>query len=204
MEKQYYFFDLDDTLFKTKNQVIKYLNSTYKVDLNPEQYHCGNSLFEIVKSHNTNINISLEEFWDKYRIEFLMSSAWHREVEPMENMVDFVKKLSERHYCDVVTARQSPGVHVVQKLLEKYIPNCIRHIHFVNQYDKGVLKKVLKNEYIKQFADNSCMFVDDNLGEFEMVKDMVPSYLFDPSNHHPEVASSMKFSNWTDIGEKVL
>lgn len=204
MKKQYYFFDLDDTLFDTKDKVIAYLNTTYKLSLDPSKYYCGNGLFEIVTEANKDIHITRKVFWDRYREEFLMSHQWHKQVAPMEHMVEVVQTLAKYHHCHIVTARQSPGISVVKALIDTYIPECISAIHFVNQYHTGSFTKVLKSEYIAEYRDQTCLFIDDNIGEFNGVKDIVPSYLFDPQDHHPEIPSSMKFSSWAEIGKQFL
>lgn len=208
MEKQVLFFDFDGFMFDTNPAVLDYIEHRYGVSLPRDVFHCGNSLDQVVSNKlPEGESVSREEFYDDYGVNFLPSLEWHSNVLPIENMAPVVKELRRKYTIYIVTARQSQGSEVLSALLEEHVPDCIAGIHCVwNKTAPMQFEERSKRSFIESNSSGQKKaYFDDHPDEIRGVRDILPSYLFDPIGHHnDEKDIEQRVRSWSEIGELLL
>ena len=200
------YFDFDDTLFHTQPAVFKYFEDTYGIKLSVDQYHDTPNLHHLINEHAGQEIVSFDTLWRDYGQDFLASSAWHKDVTPMNGMVEVMQLLSKKYRIHVTTARQEIGRMVIQELLHKHIPNMVHEIHFVWRKQDGVFCKTSKKEYVEKDAQETRIaFFDDSPKEIGAMDDILPSYLFDPHNlHHEKEGIKLTVKSWGEIANILM
>jgi len=195
------FFDFDDTLFVTKHLITRYIHEQYDVVLPPDEYHCGNSLYEIVVSLRTDIKIDRETFWRSYAHDFLASTEWHKNIEPYPDMIETMQQLAKKYEIIIVTARQEISRPVVKQILDIYLPNTISHVHYVWKIINGIYVPYLKADFISDLSGEKVAFFDDNPGEIDACSSVIKTILFDPYYLHKGAITYTNVHSWKEIGE---
>lgn len=206
MKKQNLFFDFDGMKFNTLPALVAYVNHRYEINTLPSEYIGNNdSLDVIIKKHSPNVNLSWEDIYIDVGKNFHSSIEWHEEVKPMDGMCEVISLLSSKYKLFTVTARQKPGINVIQHLLDEYIPGCISHIHCAWEHHpvKGFIE-TSKRDFILSVNGENIAFFDDSLNEIKKTADIIPSYLFDEMNIHENSGIENRINHWERIGEMFL
>lgn len=206
MTKKNLFFDFDGMKFDTLPCQVEYFNNKHKVLTSITEFRENSSnLHGLLKTHKSNSLLTSEEIYHDFHQNCISSLGHHAQVLPMEYMCEVVKELAKKYTLYTVTARHIIALPVINYLLSKYIPGCISYVHCV--YNGGIRKgyvEVSKKDFIKGIEGKKVGFFDDSLHEIEKVKDLIPSYLFDPLNEHGEVKGATSIRSWKEIGDRFL
>ncbi|MEK7586097.1 MAG: hypothetical protein AAB477_02610 [Patescibacteria group bacterium] len=204
--KRNLFFDLDGMKFNTLPAHVAYVNHRYGINTLPEEYIGKNDSFDsVIKRHATDVTLTWEGIYKDLGENFHSSVEWHKDVKPMEDMCEVVPLLSKKYNLYTVTARQKNGQHVVQYLLDKYIPNCIRDIHCSWDYIPGVgFVEVQKKDFIQKTEGENVAFFDDSLKEVKRAQNVITSHLFDPNSSYKDINGMNRIESWKRIGELYL
>lgn len=208
MKEGVLFFDFDGFMFDTNPAVLNYIEHRYGVSLDRNAFHCGHSLDKIVSEKLPDgESVGREVFYEDYGLNFLTSLDWHSGVQPIDGMADVVKELSKKFLIYIVTARQSQSSDVVSAILDTHVPGCITGMHCV-WLREGPLQFVErpKRSFIEDYWGlPKKAYFDDHPDEIRRVKDILPSYLFDPNGHHDnEDDIEHRVRSWREIGELLL
>lgn len=200
------FFDLDETKFKTLPAQVAYLNSTYKLNVSESEYLANKCKLDLIlKTHRPDLTLSFDEIYRNYSRDFLESHDRHKDILPMEGMPRILPLLAKKYTIVDVTARQKSGLLVIQHLLRKYVPGCVSYIHCAWEYQEGKgYVNVSKKDFIMNFPGEKIAFFDDTLHEIEDTKDIIPSYLFGPTNLHLNAERINRAESWEHIGDMFL
>lgn len=206
MKKRHIFFDFDGMKFDTLPAQVAFINQHFEIKTQlSEHIGNGNRLEMLVRKHTGDESITREQVYDAYGKHFLPSIEWHEDVKPMDNAPEIIKLLAEENIIHSVTARQKVGIVTIQYLLDKYMPNCIENIHCVGQKDnEGKSFKISKKEYIQSIIGKKVVFFDDSIDEINDTQSVIPSFLFDPNNFHPEIPILHKVTSFHQIGKMLL
>lgn len=205
MEKDYIFFDLDGMKFNSLPAYVLYINNRWNIKTELEHYFDkGSRLEEIVREHTGNHLLTRDEVFGDFKKNFLTSIDWHKNILPMPDMVEVIKELASKYKLYTVTARHREGLHVINYLIGKYIPNCISYVHCVSDIVDGKHISISKRDFISSIQGNKIAFLDDSLHEIEDTMDIIPSYLFDPNNLHKDNADIFRVDSFKQIGELFL
>lgn len=206
--KPYLFFDLDETMFLTLEHMVNYINGRHGI--NSTIYdHIGNndSLDEVIRKHDPNFNLSWGETYADVGINFHTSIEHHEDVLPMKDMPKVVKELSKKYRLVIVTARQKVGLDVINYLTHKHIPGCITYTHCVWEHiGNGKFNKIMsKREFVKNISGEKAGFIDDSVHEIMKMKDILPCFLYDPTDHHKSVLHiPNRVTSWEQIRNTFL
>lgn len=206
--KPYLFLDLDETMFSTLNHMVNYINDRHGINSTVDD-HIGNndSLDEVIRRHKPDFNLSWGETYADVGINFHASIEKHDSVLPMQNMPRVVKELSKKYRLVIVTARQKIGLPVINHLIDKHIPGCIAHTHCVWEYvGNGKFNEIMsKRAFIKNISGKKAGFVDDSVHEVMKLEDILPCFLYDPTNQHKTVPHiPNRLHSWEQIGNTFL
>mgnify|MGYP006367989375 CR=1 FL=1 len=206
--KPYLFFDLDETMFLTLEHMVNYINDRHGI--NSTVYdHIGqnDTLDEVIRKHDPSFSLSWGETYVDVGINFHASIERHQEIRPMKSMPRIVKELSKKYRLVIVTSRQKVGLNVINYLIDKHIPGCIAHTHCVWEHigDAKFNEIMSKREFIKKISAKKAGFIDDSVHEIMKAEDVLPCFLFDPTNQHKNVPHiPNRVTDWEEIGKIFL
>ncbi len=205
--KDILFFDFDEFKFKTLGIQKDYINQRYGINLSSEEFN-GHKLEELI---NLNLPagstaVKREDVYLDLAENFLSSIDWHFLVEPYEDMPEVVLELSKKYDLITVTARQKSSKSSIEFLLNKFIPGCIKDIHYVYEHiGNKKFKEVTKKEFIQGMEGNKKGFFDDSPHEVKEIQGIIPAYLFDPTGiHDNDVDIHNRVRSWKEIGGLLL
>lgn len=186
-DKGYVFFDFDDFLFKTNHTFIRFVYDFFEIIITEQEMAYNQDWYHFILSRIPKKKASMfserEDFWIYVREHYLNSLEYHEDVVPMQGVLDIVPSLSEDYRLVIVTNRNRECLDTVEYVLQKHLPECFELIHFVYNGPQIVANKP---DFISNFEcklPKFCFF-DDHIKEVETVGKVIPSYLFDPENHH--------------------
>lgn len=201
--KKNFICDFDDTLFITLPVTVGYINQRWKINSVKSDYFNNNhKLHEVVEKY-TNTKIDRQIFYQDYRKNLIMSEYWNSKLKPMPNMVKIVKELAIKYNFFIATKRIDTSTPIVLSLLNKYIPGCVEGIYNAIKLLGNEHIEMRKRDFILGLPGESIVFLDDSKHEIEMVKDIIPTILFDPYGRYQENEFT-KMNSWLEIGEKYL
>lgn len=204
------FFDFDDTIFRIRHLMARFLKDHYDFDMDLGKFVNGSSLHELLNQHlPPNKQISATEFYSHCSANFTGSIEWHNEGEPVEGALDTIPRLHKEYDLWIVTARDSATRPAVEFILNKYFKEMFQGIHFVWKFDetKSEFVGTPKKDFIYNFDlhREKVAFFDDSPGEIEKVQDVIPSYLFDPHGFHvDEHLIRNRIISWQEIADLLL
>jgi 5'(3')-deoxyribonucleotidase len=205
MNKPNIFLDLDGMKFDTLPAIVSFVNDFFGIKSTIDEYP-GNNIYDVFKKHLPYGKLTSDQFHLQMSKNFYSSIKHHETIMPMDNMCEVVSELSKKYNLYTVTARINQGLKVIEFLLNKHIPGCIKEIHCVHEYQpNGIFKADPKISFIERIKGRNIAFIDDTPEEIIRVQDIIPSYLFDPTNHHyskKEIKNRVK--NWEQIGKFFL
>jgi hypothetical protein len=206
MEKPHLFFDFDGVKFDTVPHEVKYLNARYGIDIKVSEFRGKSEIVDkIINSYLPKTDqLDRLEIWKDLGQNYSASIKWHQDVLPMNGMLKVIKSLREKYTIWTVTSRQSDGKYVIQYLLDKYVPGCINGIHCVYTFNDNNLSAVFKKDFIRSIKGEKIAFFDDSPSEIEAVKDLIPSYLFDPFYLYDDIDGADHLHSWEQIGKIFL
>ncbi len=206
MKKPTLFLDFDGLKFDTISAHMEYMNARYNIPSIITDYANNPSLELVVRKYITTHPITREEAYKDLSDNFLQSLELHEVIQPFEGMCEVVKELSKKYSLWTVTARQKSGLHVIEHLLNKHVPECISGIHCVSEHlGKNKYNEISKRSFIENFEGAKVAFIDDSAHEIKLVQDIIPVYLFDPlgMNDH-DTSITHRIRNWEEIGNIFL
>ncbi len=189
MKKLPLLLDCDDSLFRTKEHHLEYINSRYGIATVLSDYTNNPSIDTVLRKYLPGDQIfDPTEIYLDLAKNFLESIEQHSTVFPIEGVREVIPKLAKKYELWIVTARPVSCRHVVQHLVNTYIPNCIHDMHFVWKYlpEQGFVDHP-KRKFMEGIQKKPVGFLDDSVTEILKVQDFVPSYLFDPHHLHDAV-----------------
>lgn len=208
MNKPKIFLDWDGLKFDTIPAHIEWINHFYGINSSVEEYINlgGGSWTQVINKHKPELALVKETLYLDLADNFLNSLEWHSNVMPFDGMCAIVPQLAKKYELIVVTARQKVSEPLILHFSEKYVPGCVTHIHCVHEHMGGnVFQRVSKRDFILGSHGEKIAFIDDSPHEIDGVRDIIPSYLFDPTGRHTEnMDIPNKVSSWAQIGEIFL
>ena len=199
-----FFLDFDQSLFFTKKSEFDFIKEEYgiELDINAEygEYSILDTINRVARKEVESFNV----FWKNHAEKYLTSISKHHNTLPMPGMVDVVKELALDNDIFVVTARQEIGKPVIKHLINEFIGDSIKDIHCVWRKNGKGFVPTYKKDYILSHDGNKIAFIDDSPKEVLEVSNIIPSYLFDPSELHTNLNNIERLSSWKEIGEKFL
>lgn len=205
--KPYLFFDFDGLKFNTTPALVRYMNQRWNMNSVESDYvNRVHDIESVINKYRKDLNVTYSEAYEDMGKNYNSSLLWQQDVQPIENMCEIMKLLSKKYTLLTVTARQKAGIHVIQYLLDKYIPGCVTDIHCVYEsIGNGKFNEVLKKDFIKSLTGEKVAFIDDSPKEIEDMQSTIPSYLFDPKRLHDNLTEiKNRVHSWNEIGEKFL
>lgn len=197
-----FFFDFDETLFKTNHLSVRYINARYGACIPEDTVFDGNRFEDALNEHlPPNMQVTRDDFYRDFNDNFLVSQEWHDAAEPTEGSREFVKDLSKLGKCWIVTARCCDCRHIVKSLCDRYFSGLIHGMHFVwNRVSADVFEQnETKLSFISRMITPRSFFVDDNPNEIERVKKSLPAYLFDPRGVHVNKGDFKRIKKFSEI-----
>lgn len=206
MREKHLFFDLDGMTFDTLPSTVRFINHHYGTNLETKDIlNRGSEIDAVLRQHTGDNSITKDDFYNLYGKEYLTSVEWHADATPMPYAPEIIGKLSQQYTIHTVTARQQVGINVIKHLIGKHLQGKIENIHCVwRKNEFGEFYKIPKHEYIQNVNGLKLAFFDDSHHEIESMQGILPSFLFDPYNFHPEVSDAKKVKSWLEIGEIYL
>jgi 5'(3')-deoxyribonucleotidase len=206
MKKGHLFFDFDGMLVDTLQSTVDFINHYYGTKIQVEDIAGrGSELELVIQEHKKGKPPTRDEFYRLFGAEYLPSPRWHKDVRPMPHADKILSLLAKKYEIHIVTARQSHGKNVIEDLVEDHFNGCVDYTHCVWTRDnKDEFVKTAKSSYIEQVDGIKIAFFDDSPHEVHDVSRVIPSFLFDPSNHFPDFSPSGKVTSWKEIGEIYL
>lgn len=206
MSQKNLFFDFDGMKFDTLPWQVEYFNNKYQIKTSVSEFRSNSyDLQALLKKHIPSSPHINAEIYHDFHENFISSLGEHQHVLPMEYMCEVVKELAKKYTLWTVTARHVIALPVIHYLLSKYIPGCIYQIHCVyNGCPQKGYVEVSKKDFISSIPGKNIAFFDDSLHEIEKVKDLIPSYLFDPLDEHGTIEGVTSIRNWKEIGDRFL
>lgn len=205
--KRALFVDFDGTLLETDDAFNAFLLAHYGVTIPKSSYHCGYSMETLLLNQiPENRRPALGAFYEHVGLEYLTSHDWHKDATPIPGSVEAMARLSTSYDLYIVTARQTVSRPVVEALVEKFFPRMIRGVHYAYTcIGDGKFEKVPKRDFIAGFNPAiRAGFVDDNPIEIQDAADIVPSFLFDPLDRHPNADHYARISCWHALADRLL
>jgi len=204
MKKPNLFFDFDDTIFRSWPLVVSYLNGKYNLNLKEGDFNGVTSFEDVITKHREALNLTYDEFYLDYAINFLSSMAWHEKIELMEGAKEIIPLLAKKYNLYIVTARQKISMDVINHLISKNFPDCFKEIHCIWEYVEGIgYVQVSKKDFILGVSGEKIAFIDDSPKEVFKMEGVIPTYIFDPYGTKGEIGFP-SFKNWYEIGDKFL
>ncbi len=204
MEKGYFISDFDQTMFDTDPAIVAYINKRWEINSKQSDYLDNGGFHKIVQKYTGNSLITFEDVYGDYRKNFVTSFYWHENVEPMKDMSKVVYQLSKKYKFLVATMRNEEGNTIIKTLLEKFIPGTVDYVHHVLRRNDVGYQEFSKRDFILSLSGNRIGFIDDSTREILGVKDIIPSYLFDPNGLHDSIDGAHKVTGWKEIGDLFL
>lgn len=205
MEKKNIIFDFDDTMVVTGPLLVEYVNKAWDIESTESDYRNNDEILKVVQMYKNNRIITFNEVYEDYRKNFAMSPKWQDRIKPMPDMCKIVPLLSEKYNLHIATKRNNKCLHLILKILDKYIPGCIQSVYCAIKYtdDLGYIC-MRKRDFILGLNGESIAFIDDSKHEIDEMKSLIPSYLFDPKNKYGSVYGVRSIQSWKEIGEIFL
>ena len=198
-------FDFAGVQFDTLDAQRSYINTAYGINSTPSDYlGMCDDLELLIKKFLPNTKITRDEMYRNLGNDYACSQFWHKDVVPFDGMVEAISELSKKYILWTVTARQSHSKHIIQYLLDKFIPGCMSGIVCVWHYKNRVFLKTPKSDLIKKIPGEKVAFFDDSPKEVLAVKELLPSYLFDPDDIYKNIIDLKKVRSWNEIGKMLL
>lgn len=204
MKKKNLVFDFDDTIVISLPLLIEFMNKTWSIKSEESDYNGQDMLYKIVQKYTNNPSFTYEDVHASYWNNFALSTEWHDKIMPMPGMSEVVKNLLPKYNLHIATKRSNLSTHLVNKVLNKHIPDCIESVYYATKYIDGIGHLYqTKRDFILGLNGESVGFVDDSPFEIEEMKNAVPSFLFDPRDKH--LSRQMdKMRSWEEIGNYFL
>lgn len=204
MKKKNLIFDLDDTLFKSRQVLIVYMNKTWGIQSQESDYTTQDTLHLIVQKYLNDPSVTREQVYGHYWKNFSYSDYWHSKLFPMPHMPEVVFGLVKKYNLSIATRRSNQSEVQVNKLLNTFIPNCISSVYFATKTNDGInYVYQRKRDFILGLNGESIAYFDDSPMEIEQTEDIIDSFLFDPNDEHP-LRQMMKMRSWLEIGNRYL
>ena len=204
MKKKNLIFDFDDTLINSLPLLIEFINTTWNIESIESDYVEQNVLHKIVQKYTNDPSITYEQVYSCYRNDFSLSSEWYDKITPMPYMCEIVNSLAIKYNLYIATKRSNLSSILVDKVLDKYIPNCIENVYYAIKYVEGFgYLYQSKRDFILGLNGESIAFIDDSPLEIKTTEDIIPSFLFDPKNKHKS-REMLKMKSWYEIGNHFL
>ncbi|NCS99652.1 hypothetical protein GW765_01585 [Candidatus Parcubacteria bacterium] len=181
------FWDFDETMFKTLELLVLYMNQKYDIKSTIEDYSEHPYLDAVIAKYRPEGPVPTRgEVYEDLASEFLNSREWHDQMDPVDGLLDILPMLSEDFDNHIVTAREFNAGPTMRWLLRKHeILQYIEGMHYVwvhlgNQNFKGTPKIDL----IKRVPGKAILFIDDAPKEIIPVAGYVNASLYDPRGNH--------------------
>lgn len=206
MEKNHVFIDFDGMLFDTLPAQTAYFNHKYGVNTASSEYLSrNNDVHLVLQNHLAGITLNRDDVYDDFCKYFLESIEHHLDVLPMKDMPRVIKQVSLKYKLTILTARHTQSMPVIAHLRDKYIPYCVHDVHCVwgHQLADGATS-ISKRQFIESRSGTKILFFDDTPYEVEDTKDIIPSFLFDPTNAYAYLGLENRVQSWQEIGDMLL
>jgi len=200
--KQNLIFDLDGVILDTDPVMISYVNQKYGIKSVESDYDDFHEMHQIVRKHLGDYRLSRDDFYDDYRMNFLLSEEWQNQIEPMPGMCEVMTLAANEYYLYIATKRSDRTSRTVKMLLDRYIPGLIENVFYAIKFVEGhghLYQK--KKDFISGLDGCNVGFFDDSKLEVREAKDVVPTFLFDPKFKHAEIEGVKSVRGWHDIAE---
>lgn len=197
--KETIFFDFDDTLIRTNDALLSFLDEEFSVKIPRDRFNCSHNLHNIVdefldKPHG----LSREEFYSVFE-KFASSLKWHERLTVSQKDKDAIRCLKSKYTLCIVTARRDSSKSVVSHLLEKHYPGSFENIHFVWQNTEGEMVKFTKSKFIDEFDGIPVAHIDDNPKELFSTSRLVKPILIDTQNFHSSISDFTRVSSLSEL-----
>ena len=139
--------DFDDTIFPTIKKFLEYNNEKYKSKTEIKQLE-HSSAYKL-------IGIKKEEMIKRF-IEFTNTKR-HKEIMPIKDSIQVIKKLKQKHELFIITARNKKTKNGTMFLIDKYHKDNFKEIIFLDYTNN---KKDEKFEICKKIGVN--LIIEDD------------------------------------------
>ncbi len=203
-KKPHLFFDFDEFIVKSKAAAVAYINKKYGINTTEEDHGDNDSLLEVIKKHDENLNVSFDEAYLDIGHNFHASIEVQKNIPLMEGAKEIIPWLSEKYHLWIVTARQKVGLTAINHILDEYFPGCFQGVHCVWDYIDGIgYSESSKKDFILSIPGERVAFIDDSPKEIQRIENIIPTYLFDPKGAYSSYEGN-KVSSWQEIGKIFL
>lgn len=205
MKKGNIILDFDNTIFLSSNVLVDYINQRWEINAKESDFTSDNKLHEVVQKYTGDFSITYEKVYVDYRENCMLSQEWQNKIIPIPDACEVILDLSREYSLFIATKRIDNSEALVRGIVDKYLPGCIQNIYFAIKYINGSRYLELPKRYfITILSGKNIAFIDDSKNEIEEVRDIVPSYLFDPNNKHGIIEGISKVKGWKEIGSIFL
>ncbi len=207
MTKSTLFLDCDGTLLDTVPMTVRYINERYKINSVLNDYLDTPPLDSIINRYLPKEKpVTIEDAYTDLGENFLSSTELHEGVSPIKGVTKVIPLLAQRYDLWIVTARELRGHPVLMRMVEKHMRGCITGVHCVWKHKGGKeFEERSKRDFIARFPGEKVGFIDDSPAEVLKATGIVPTYLFDPHDHHAHRTDiPQRVRTWDEIGELFL
>lgn len=159
MTKPVVAIDCDDVIIQTAPNILHHYNITYNTNISLKDYYTHSEVLWGT-DHKTFLS----------RIHKYLDSDGYRQLQPFNDAIDAIKKLSEKYELHIVTARPDILTNTTEQMVSKYFPDVFNSVIFTNHSSINQRSKA------------------------DICNQLNADYLIEDSLHHAEVAASQGIS----------
>ena len=205
MKKENLVFGFDDTLVNSRPLVVEYLNQRWGIKAKESDFYEYNAVHKVVQGYLKDDSLTYEQIYDDYQANFAKSLHWHERIEPMPQMCEVVSELCLKYDLHIATKRNNSGIHLVNMVLDKYLPQKIQSVYCAIKHIEGVGYMFMKKrDFILGLNGKTIALIDDSKIEVEEAIGVVQPYIFDPELVHGPIDGVISVRSWREIGNIFL
>lgn len=185
--------DIDEVLGQFMKSLIEFHNSEYKTNYKLEDFFSYN-------------------FWNVWggtkeqaiqKVYNFHKTNYFKEIKPVEDAQESVKKLRENNELFIITSRQNDVMEETKKWIEKNFPKTFTNIYFTNHFSQNGKSKTKKE--ICELLDVDILIEDSLEYSLECIRPNRKIFLLDyPWNKSDSLPKEItRVYSWKEILEKI-